>query len=155
MHTGDSRRATGLFDVRHGRGLRSGLARLLGLPRSARAVPTVLSVTATPEGERWERRFGARDFATHQWAGADGRLLERFGLLELRLALRVENGALVYEPAGTGARLFGLVIPVPRWLSPRVAGRVWADGEQARVQVEVEAPLFGFLFAYSGSVTPG
>jgi hypothetical protein len=154
LHSGGTRRAAGVFDVRHGRGSRFGLARLMGLPASGQAVPTVLSVIATPEGERWERRFGSSEFATDQWAGGDGRLLERFGLLDLRLALRVEDGVLVYEPAGAGLRLFGIVIPVPRWLCPRVAGRVSADGDEARVHVQVEAPILGSLISYSGSVKP-
>jgi hypothetical protein len=114
----------------------------------------VLSVIATPEGERWERRFGKSEFSTDQRAGGDGRLLERFGLLDLSLALRVEDGSLVYEPVGAGLRLFGVVIPVPRWLSPRVAGRVSAEGDEARVHVQVVAPLFGSLISYSGSVKP-
>lgn len=154
MHSGGSRRATGLFDVRHGAGLRAGLVRLLGLPPAGRAVPTVLTVTSDPAGERWERRFGARDFATDQRAGADGRLLERFGLFELRLDLRVEDETLRYEPAGAGVRLFGHVITIPHWMAPRVAGRVSAEGERARVQIEVAAPLLGLLIGYSGSVAP-
>jgi len=154
MHAGGSRRATGLFDVRHGRGLRGALARMLGLPPAGQDIPTVLTVTADSAGERWERRFGARDFATDQWAGADGRLRERFGLFELRLDLRAEDGTLRYEPAGAGVRLFGQVVAIPRWLAPRVAGRVSAHGEQARVQIEVAAPLVGFVIGYSGSVTP-
>ena len=154
MHSGGSRRAAGTFDVRHGPGCRFGLARLLGLPSSGQALPTLLTVTESGAGERWERRFGGSEFVTDQRPGPDGRLLERFGLLDLRLELRVEDGALVYEPAGAGVRLFGVVVPVPRWLSPRVAGRVSADGDLARVHVQVEAPLLGSLISYSGSVKP-
>jgi hypothetical protein len=154
MHAGDSRRAAGLFDVRHGAGLGAALVRLLGLPAAGRAIPTVLTVTSDSAGERWQRRFGARDFATDQRAGADGRLLESFGLFELSLDLRVEDGELRYEPLAAGLRLPGCVLPMPRWLSPRVAGRVSAEGDRVRVEIEVEAPVLGFVIGYSGSVTP-
>jgi hypothetical protein len=154
LHSGGSRSASGLFDVRHGLSLRGGIARWLGLPAAGQALPTVLTVTADSAGERWKRRFGASEFVTEQRAGSDGRLLERFGPFELRLDLRVEDGTLRYEPGGAGVRLFGKVVAIPRWLAPRIAGRVSADGEQARVQIEVAAPLVGFVMGYSGSVRP-
>jgi Domain of unknown function (DUF4166) len=154
LHGGGSRSASGLFDVRHGFSLGDGIAGWLGLPAAGQALPTVLTVTADSAGERWKRRFGTSEFVTEQRAGSDGRLLERFGPFELRLELRVEDGALRYEPGGASIRLFGKGVGIPRWLAPRVAGRVWAEGAEARVQIEVAVPLLGFVMGYSGSVRP-
>jgi hypothetical protein len=155
LHSGGSRSAAGFFDVRHGRGLTHWLARLLGLPREGRQVPTLLRVTARPGGERWERRFGAVAFVTDQHLGADGSLRERLGRIELRLQVDCEDGVLHFEPAGAVLRIGRWGLPMPAWLLPRISGRVFGDGECARVEIEVRAALLGLLIGYSGSVRPG
>jgi len=154
LHSGGSRRAEGLFEVRHGRGLARWLARALRMPRAGEGIRTVLTVTSEAYGERWDRRFGADGFVTEQRPGEDGRLHEGFGRLELRLDLWVAGGALRFEPAGAAFRVGRHAVPVPRLIAPRVGGRVSAEGERARVEVEVRAPLLGLVIGYSGSVAP-
>jgi len=152
IHSGGSRRAAGLFDVLHGRGPARWLARALGMPREGERIPTQLAVTTARGGERWDRRFGDEGFVTEQDAGDDGRLHERFGRVELRLDLRVAGGALRFEPAGAVFRVGRHAVPIPGWLAPRVSGGVSAEGDRARVEVEVRAPLVGLVVRYSGSI---
>lgn len=152
IHCGGSRRAAGLFDVRHGRGPARWLARVLGMPRAGEGIPTRLAITTARGGERWDRRFGDDGFVTEQDAGDDGRLRERFGPVELRLDLRAAGGALRFEPAGAYLRVGRHAVPIPGWLAPRVSGGVTAEGERARVEVEVKAPFVGLLVRYSGWV---
>jgi len=152
LHSGGARRAAGLFDVRHGRGPARWLARALGMPREGKRIPTLLAVTTGAGGERWDRRFGDEGFVTEQSAGDDGRLHERLGRMEFRLDLRAAGGVLRFEPAGMAFRLGRHAVGLPRWLAPRVGGRVFADGGRARVEVEVLAPLLGLVIGYSGSV---
>ena len=142
----------GTFRVTHGTGWPARWAtRSSRLPQETSAAETCLRIIADDSGERWERSFNGETFTTQQWA-AGGMLVERFGAWELRFALRVEQGALVYEPRG--ARFcFGLLrLPMPLACAPFVEAREWAGEDKARVRVAVKVtlPIVGLLIAYDG-----
>jgi hypothetical protein len=144
-------RAHGTFSIRHGPGrLARIVAIVLRLPDEANAVSTELTIIPEDDGERWERSFKGRRLTTRQYATRDGLLAERFGLLELRFALEVDDGALVYLQGRASIRLGPVRLNLPRWLAPRVSGREEAAGQQSRVQIEVDLPFAGRLILYEG-----
>src|SRR5687768_6531744 len=89
--------ATGMFQVRHGsHWFARALARLARLPAPGDDVEVRLLVTPRDEGEEWRRTFAGRPLVSVQSAGADGLLVERVGLVEMRFRLEVAGGALGY-----------------------------------------------------------
>ena len=141
----------GRFRVRHGESfVARRLARWSRLPRADDDARVVLRVRADGDGERWERHFGADALTTAQWA-SDGCLVERFDCWELRFALRVIDGALVYEQCGARLCLGPVRVPVPLVCAPRVRAREESEGsDRVHVRVTVTLPCFGLLIAYDG-----
>ena len=149
-----------MFQVSQGsNGLARTLARLARLPAAGNAVDVRLQVTAQEEGEEWRRTFAGRPLVSMQFNRPDGRLngvmVERMGIVEMRLRLEVVGGALNYQTVSAALRLGSLRIPLPRWLSPYVMARERAVGDmnQIHVSVEVTFPLLGRLIAYDGILT--
>lgn len=147
-----ARRWSGMAEVRRGRGL---LARivggLFGFPRRGSAVP--VSVAFTPErgGERWTRDFAGRRFSSWQRRGQgrnDALLVERFGPIDVALALVVEEDRLQLV-----ARRWSLLgIPLPTALLP--GGRTFETEREGRFvfDVEIGAPLVGLIVGYRGTL---
>jgi hypothetical protein len=145
--------ATGRFEVRQGRGLTARLACwALRLPPSARTLDARLTIARDAESETWSRTFGRRLLVTTQCGRPDGTLAERFGALELRFRLRVIEDGLTYVRVGAAIRVGRLVIPLPRWLSPRVEAREAGYGRATHVRVEISAPAIGLVMSYEGCV---
>jgi hypothetical protein len=146
---GDEKR--GRFRITHGTSfLARQLARLARLPTNAESAEVVLSIHNDRGRETWERRFDADAFTTVQWV-SDGCLVERFGNWELRFALRVSEGALLYEQSGARFCLGPLSLPVPLPCAPRVWAREEASGSgQVHVHVTVTLPCIGPLITYDG-----
>lgn len=150
-------RASGWFRIRHGSSrLGHWLPRLLRLPPEAEAVETRLVVTAYQDREHWDRWFGDCRMVSVQRACGGGLLGERFGGLELRFRLDVEEGALVYRQAGAFVWLGLISVPLPRWLAPQVAAREerGSAGQRTRVMVQVSAPCLGLMIHYAGEIEP-
>lgn len=151
----DSFHGVGLFRVRHGAGL---IARLLAwlarLPAPGERVPVRLVVTSRHDGEHWHREFAGKSFVTEQSAHDGHILAERIGPTEIRYSLEVMDHALLYRQQSAALRLGSLRVPLPRWLSPRIAAREWVmPGEmRTRVSVKVTLPLVGLLVHYEGYV---
>jgi len=77
-------------------------------------------------------------------------LLERFGIIEIALALVVDGGRLFLVPR----RWNCLGIPLPRWLL--LVGTSYEceiDGRFA-FDVEIGAPVVGLIVAYRGELDP-
>ena len=144
---------TGLFTIRHGQG---GLARflvwLLRLPTSGEALATRLVILRHPWGETWSRTFAGKALTTVQYQCGAALLAERLGCLEFRFRLRVIEQALDFWHTGTAGVLGPLRVPLPRWVSPRIAAREWAGLEEGSLQVAVRIslPFTGLLMAYEG-----
>lgn len=135
------------------------LARLAQLPAAGEAVDVRLQVTAREEGEEWRRTFAGHPLVSMQSNRPDGRLdgvmVERMGIVEMRLRLEVVGGALSFQTVSVALRLGSLHIPLPYWLSPRVTAweRAVDDRNQIHVSVNVTFPLLGRLIAYDGFLT--
>jgi hypothetical protein len=135
------------------------LARLAHLPAAGEAVDVRLQVTALEDGEEWRRTFAGRHLVSMQSNRHDGRLdgvmVERMGIVEMRLRLEVVGGALSFQTVSVALRMGSLRIPLPHWLSPRVTAweRAVDDRNQIHVSVNVTFPLLGRLIAYDGYLT--
>jgi hypothetical protein len=149
---------TGRFSVRRGRGaLARWLGRVLRLPEAGGDVPVRLVIEVHPQGERWRRELGGIELATEQRAVREGVLAERFGLLEFRFRVDGALREVRHRQVGAALVLGILRLPLPGWLAPRVAGRMWvvAGDAMPRVGVSCMAPLAGFLLAYVGRIGSG
>ena len=147
--------ATGWFTIDDSGGAVARAVRwVLRLPPTGTACETRLVIAAAGDAERWTRTFRDRTLRTTQRRLPDGRLAERFGIVELRFRLRTSDGALTYEQSDAVAALGRWRVPIPRWLSPRVEARERrADrGDGSHVRVLVRAPLAGVLLAYEGEL---
>lgn len=152
--TSAARTWQGSAQVRRGRGM---IARfvgaLIGFPRAGEDVPLRVSLTPDGTGERWTRDFGGKRFASVLRPGT-GRneylLLERFGIVEIALALVVEDGRLYLVPR----RWSCLGIRLPVSLLP--VGTSFECEREARFafDVEIGAPLVGLIVAYRGTLEP-
>ena len=149
-----SRQWVGKADVRRGRGV---LARIvaawIGFPKAGTGVPLRVTLSAESTGERWTREFAGRTFSSFQRAGTgrhDRLLLERFGPIEVALALVVEDGRLALVPRRWS--LFG--IPLPRFLLPRGTSFEAVRDGRFGFDVEVSAPVIGLIVAYKGQLDP-
>ena len=144
---------TGQATVRRGT---SGLSRLvgkiIGLPDASDHVPVEVSVERQVDGtERWTRAFNGKMFHSIMNRGPDQTFWERFGLLNFKLKLQVENGRLIYPI--TEARLCGLAMP--RFLLPETRAFETVD-EQGRFvfDVMITLPIGGLLVHYRGWLLP-
>jgi hypothetical protein len=122
------------------------------LPLRAGAAAVHIAVRATADGETWIRRYrfadGEETVASVKHAGAGDWLEERAGPLIMRLAVSVENGALVFDCIDFLLRLGPLEIPVPEALTPgriRVEHRDRGDGRFTFL-LDANHPFFGRTF---------
>lgn len=142
----------GVAEVRRGTGLLSRLVGgVFGFPPAGADV--AVSVAFAPErgGERWTRDFAGKRFSSWQRRG-EGRnarlLVERFGLVDVALALVVEEDRLHL----VARRWSCLGIPLPTALLP--SGRTFETERDGRFvfDVEIAAPLVGLIAAYRGTL---
>ena len=152
--TSVERRWKGIAQVRSGRGVIARLVgALVGFPRAADEVPLCVTLAPHGEGERWTRDFAGRTFSSVLRAGTGKNeylLLERFGIVEIALALVVEAGRLYLVPrrwSCLGVRLPGALLPVGTSFECEREGRFAFD-------VEIGAPLVGLIAAYRGTLEP-
>ena len=147
-------RARGRLRIQHGSHyLARVLARMLGLPRPDGAAETQLTVTASPDGERWQRSFNERSFTTRQYDSNESRLAERYGVLEFRFRLDAPGGSLVYLQREAAVMAGGLRLRLPGRLAPHVEAREDPAGpNRVNVNVRVILPWIGLLIAYDGII---
>ena len=144
--------SAGTFAVERGSGrLASLLASACGLPPAAAAVPIHLRVTSLATGQRWERTFGSRRLVSHQYStGAE--LVERFGIVECRLAVEARGGILTVRSTGAGLRVGPLRATLPAWIAPVITGTAAADGDAVAVDVSIHTGWRALLLRYHGRV---
>ena len=147
-------RARGRFRIEHGdHPLTRLLIRLLRLPHASDSAETTVVVTRSRCGEVWHRTLNGRRLETHQGRAGDSEIGERFGVLEFRLRLRVEDGSLLYSQRGVSFRCGRLRIALPRAFAPRVDAREDPAGpDQVYVQVQIALPVVGPLISYGGTI---
>ena len=147
--------ATGWFTIDDRGGVVARVARwAVRLPSPGTACETRLVIVAEADAERWTRTFRDWTLVTTQRGLPDGRLAERFGIVELRFRLRVTDGALTYEQSDAAMAFGRWRVPIPRWLSPRVEARERRaeHGDGSHVRVVVRTPIVGVLLAYEGEL---
>lgn len=150
-----ARQWSGVARIRRGTGLLSRLvAAVIGFPKAAEQVPVTVAFTPERGGERWTRDFAGRRFSSWQRRGAgrnDALLVERFGAIDVALALVVDGDRLTLVPR----RWSCLGIPLPKALLPK--GTTFETEVDGRFvfDVEIAAPLVGLIVAYRGSLLPG
>ena len=142
----------GVFRITHGAGWAAKtLARWSDLPQAADTADIRLKIFSEDAGERWERQFNGKAFATKQWRGKDGFLVERFGLWELHFKLRVKEGNLFYDQSFAKLCVGAFHFPMPRACAPCVFAKEIQDGAaRVLVTVMVTLPLIGPLISYEG-----
>lgn len=152
-HAGDGK-AAGMAQIERGRSWLSTLiADAAGFPKAAPNVPVKVSFRSGADGERWQRTFGRKSFASVQSCGegrSKGLLLERFGPFTINMALVVDGGNLEFVVRGWS--FFGL--PLPAVLAP--SGRSFeyvADG-RFHFDVEIAHSLLGLIVRYRGWLKP-
>ena len=148
----------GNFSVRHGQHLASRtLARILRLPPESVCIDITLHVDTKQDAEIWTRHFGECLVVTRQSSEPDDLLCERFGLMDFRFELYVENGHLVYRQVAVSLRVGPCSFRLPRWLSPviRAVEKPCSNSDSVEVSVEVTLPWSGLLLAYHGIMDCG
>ena len=97
--------------------------------------------------ERWTRHVGKHAMASRLWAGNDGLLRERLGLVTFGFRLEVHDGGI--EWIVRQVRVLD-VLPLPASWFSRVGAREWADGARYHFDVQAALPLAGPLVHYRG-----
>lgn len=155
LHAGRGvERFSGRAEVTRGRGLVAWLAaRLLGLPAAGEDIPLTVTMTATPEGEVWERDFAGRRLRSVLTPSPRPyHVRERFGVAAYELELPVVDAALHF----TVRRGWLLGIPLPSRLLPQSCTREFAMDGVFHFDVGLYAPLTGGLIVrYRGRLRPG
>jgi hypothetical protein len=143
--------ASGRADIAAAPGaLPSFLRWFAGLPQPGRDAP--VTVAFRPDGrgrERWERRFASRRYASTMMAGTDGAeglLIERFGLFRLYFRLRARDDGLAWSLVRW--RFFAL--PLPRWTAPSIECLESGDGARFVFDINVGFPVIGHVMHYRG-----
>lgn len=131
------------------------IRRVIGLPAAGDDVPVTVSVERiASDGDRaeiWTRSFGGSRFASRLSLDRENRLHERFGPVDFRLGLAVQDGKVALPVVS--ARLLG--IPLPRILLPRSEASETVDAQgRFRFDVKLTLPLFGLLVRYAGWLAP-
>lgn len=126
------------------------LAALAGFPPPMPPSRFQLDVAPQGKGHVWRRRFGrhqTRSLLRYDPAG--GRVLERFGPIDLELRVTARQGALTV--AVEQARLFG--VPLPRVLCPQSAS-VEFETPDGHIGFDISAslPRVGLLVRYHGHI---
>lgn len=149
-----ARQWSGVAEVRRGRGM---LSRIVGgifrFPAAGCDVPVSVGFAPERGGERWTRNFAGREFSSWQGRG-QGRneqlLVERFGIIDVALALVVEQDKLWL----IARRWSCLGIPLPKALLPN--GRSFETERDGHFvfDVEIAAPVIGLIAGYRGMLRP-
>lgn len=126
---------------------------VIGLPRSADAVPVQVEFSPIAGGELWRRTFGGHAFQSDQTEGTGawaGLIRERFGAVTVGLAAVVKDGRM--DLVVRRWSLLGLLMP--QWLAPHgEAFEHIVDGRFA-FDVEMRLPLIGRIVRYRGWLEP-
>lgn len=128
------------------------LAWLFQLPAATDDAPVVVEFAPVGGGEVWTRRIGQRVMRSRQFIGLrkpSGWIVERFGVFDFDVELRVEEGEL--ELVMRGMRCCGL--PLPRALWPGVDATEREEKGRFQFDVQISLPLVGRLVRYQGWLT--
>jgi hypothetical protein len=148
-------RAHGRMDVHRGTSMAARLCcALLRLPTAGRDIPVTLAIGRRGNVERWWRRFGDdRPLVTSQHLAADGALVKRYGVIELRFVVSPYGGGLQWRSITTRLRIGPVAFRLPAPLLPTVrAVALPTDHAGIWVRVWITAPVIGPLLTYHGTI---
>lgn len=150
----EARSWTGYAQIERGRTwLSRVLARAARLPLEAPHVWTEVRITPMPDGaETWVRRFGTSRMPSRLWAGDDGLLMERLGLLQFGFRLHASREGLDWQVVRV--RLLGVLPLPPRWFADVHSGCSVDRAGRYAFQVEAVLPLAGLVVRYQGTLEP-
>ncbi len=152
--TREPRRWAGTACVQRGKNIFARtIARAIGFPNSGTSTPITVELVPSEKGERWTRNFGGKTFSSLQQIGAGKNnhlLLERFGPIEVALALTVKDNRLFLIPRRW--TLFGL--PMPKFLLPAGNSHEREQNGHFYFDVEIAVPLIGLIVSYEGELRP-
>jgi Domain of unknown function (DUF4166) len=128
------------------------VGRCIGLPKADDNADVRVSVERKSDGtETWTRFFNGKPFRSVMNRGDDNGFWERFGPLNFKLPLRVENGVLHYPI--TKAKFFH--VPLPRALTPKTTAFETVDTSGRFVfDVKITLPFGIELVHYRGWLRP-
>ena len=140
--------AQGIFNIMRGPGwFRNFLASMMSLPPSGSDVPMDLSVTPDGPREHWVRRFGNHSMKTQQWK-ARTLLIEAGGPMRFAFELVANETSVQFKLV----RAWFCLIPLPRFIAPRLEAIETACEGGWDVVVQFSLPLLGMLIRYEGRV---
>lgn len=150
--TTETRIWAGKAEVRRGSGWMARIvAEIIGFPKAAAEVPVTVVLRHENEAELWTRSFAGKQFSSLQKRGSeknDHLLVERFGAIEVALALLVDDNKLVLVPRRWS--IFG--IPLPKYFLPTGQNFETEKDGYFCFNVEVKARLVGLIVAYKGQL---
>jgi hypothetical protein len=121
---------------------------VFAFPPALDGAPCRVEFRATPEGERWWRRFGGHPMVS-VLSVEEGRLYESFGRLKCELDCERHGLALVIRC--TRAWMAG--VPLPRWFVPEVLASEKERDGRFLFRVSIRIPAFGLIAAYHGTLS--
>lgn len=125
-------------------------ARIAGLPKAMREVPTTVEFIADPAREVWRRDFGGVSMPSRLML-KNGLLRGWLGPLQFRHRLHAGSSALWWQVVGV--RLFGL-LPLPASWFDGVRCREREQAGRYEFLVEARLPLVGLVVRYEGWLLP-
>lgn len=141
---------SGRAEVERGRGPLAGLvAALIGFPKAGGDVPVHVAFIDDDHAEYWRRDFAGRRFKSRQAEGQgrwQGLLVERFGPVQVGLALVLDEGRLRLV-----VRRWSLLgVALPLLLGPGGEAYEFEQDGRFRFHVEIGHPLTGMIVRYRG-----
>lgn len=123
------------------------LHRLIGFTAEGRELPVTVSVDRKDGEEIWTRNFAGQRFASKLSSCDHGRIVERFGVVDIVLAPEAVGRELRLPVAGWNIGW----LPLPRRLAPRSRTREHADAQgRFCFDVAISMPLAGEIVHYRG-----
>lgn len=123
------------------------------LPPRSDDLPVSVTFTPKKDGELWVRDFGGHIFSSRQYvtpATEPGLVYERFGIVDVAVAIWVEADRLVLEPVSWSIWW----VPLPKALMPRGQSFETQVDDCFVFDIEISMPWLGRLAAYRGWLKP-
>ncbi len=139
------------YAVARGSGGLAALARLFAGVKLGRFKDFSIDIRTTPRGEVWTRHFGKGAFRSVITDDREtlGRFTERLGPFSFDLEARPGPRGFDWIPCGWRIG----ILPLPKFLSPKIRARSFAAGGDYRFTVLVAHPLAGVIVAYAGRLS--
>lgn len=150
FHSEPPERSLGVVQVESGNRWARLLAGIAGFPPAMAQSRFRLDIAQQGRGHVWRRVFGKHQTRSNlRYDPRKGRVLERFGPVELELSVQVQQDALLVTVEK--ARLFGL--PLPSALCPESAALEF-ETPQGHLGFDISAslPRIGLLVRYTGHI---